>query len=258
MSTAPSPSSDTEPSVARDPVVIRGAGAPRRSPSMTSTWSPTKSNVADRADLDAGDAHRRARLQARRCCRTSSSASSAARRSRPRRSSRKIRNVARADGDDRRRCRSSVPTRRASACAAWSPPYDRNAFRYGSLRLPQLGGVAFEVRCAPSFSMMNSASSAFFSSAGTMLNAAVLAHRLVGGDAERVAQLVRDDDRADVLEIAQLDDLVVDGVGGDRIEPGRRLVVEQDARLEATSRARWPRAGAARPTAPTASCRCAR
>ena len=40
------------------------------------------------------------------------------------------------------------------------------------------------------------------------------------------------DDRADVLEISQLDHLVVDGGRGDRIETCRRLVVQQDARLE--------------------------
>ena len=38
-----------------------------------------------------------------------------------------------------------------------------------------------------------------------------VAHGLVRRDVERVAQLVRDDDRADVLEVAQLDDLLVDG-----------------------------------------------
>ena len=57
------------------------------------------------------------------------------------------------------------------------------------------------------------------------------AHRHVRGDVERVAQLVRDDDRADVLQIAQLDDLLVDGRRGDRVETGGRLVVEQDPRL---------------------------
>ena len=77
-------------------------------------------------------------------------------------------------------------------------------------------------------------------------------------DVERVAQLVRHDDRADVLEIAQLDDLVVDRRRRDRIEAGRRLVVEQDLAAWTPSRARSPRGGAARPTAPTASCRCAR
>jgi hypothetical protein len=51
------------------------------------------------------------------------------------------------------------------------------------------------------------------------------------GDEEGVAQLVRDQDRADPFEIAQLDDLLVDGQRGDRIEAGGRLVVEQDARL---------------------------
>jgi hypothetical protein len=30
------------------------------------------------------------------------------------------------------------------------------------------------------------------------------------GDEERIAQLMRDDDRADALEVAQLDDLLVD------------------------------------------------
>src|SRR5688572_16821232 len=58
-----------------------------------------------------------------------------------------------------------------------------------------------------------------------------IANRLVRRDPECVAQLVRHDDGAHVLEIAQLHDLVVHGVGSDRVEPGGRLVVEQDARL---------------------------
>ena len=60
---------------------------------------------------------------------------------------------------------------------------------------------------------------------------ALSAHGLVRRDEERVAQLMGDDDRADVLEVAQLDHLFVDRRRRDRVEPGRRLVVEQDARL---------------------------
>src|SRR4051812_33739638 len=43
-------------------------------------------------------------------------------------------------------------------------------------------------------------------------------------DEERVAQLVRHDNRAHALEIAELDDFLVHCGGGDRVEPGRRLV----------------------------------
>ena len=55
--------------------------------------------------------------------------------------------------------------------------------------------------------------------------------RRVLGDVEGVAQLVGDDDRADAFEVAQLDDFLVHGDRRNRIEAGRRLVVEQDARL---------------------------
>ena len=63
----------------------------------------------------------------------------------------------------------------------------------------------------PSLSMMNSASSAFFGGDLSKRSVAVLATRHVLGDEERVAQLVRDDDGADPLEVAQLHDLFVDG-----------------------------------------------
>ena len=83
----------------------------------------------------------------------------------------------------------------------------------------------------PSFSMMNSASSHFCASAGTISMSLALAHRLVRRHEERVPQLVRHDDRADVLEVAQLDDLLVDRRRRNRIETGGRLVVEQHRRL---------------------------
>ncbi len=78
---------------------------------------------------------------------------------------------------------------------------------------------------------MNSASSDFSGDARSMRSLSAVARRGVLRDVERVAQLVRHHDRADALEIPQLDDLVVDGDRRDRIEPGRRLVVEQDPRL---------------------------
>ena len=78
--------------------------------------------------------------------------------------------------------------------------------------------------------MMNSASSSFSGGASTMLTLPDASRTaMCVGDVKRVAQLVRDHDRADALEIAQLDDLVVHGGRRDRIEPGRRLVVQQDA-----------------------------
>src|SRR6478735_3282520 len=50
-------------------------------------------------------------------------------------------------------------------------------------------------------------------------DAVTVAHRLMRGHAEGIAHLVRDHDRADVLQVAQLDDLVVDSISRDRIEP---------------------------------------
>ena len=100
---------------------------------------------------------------------------------------------------------------------------------------------------------MNAVCAARSGDAGTNSISLVRPPRLMRGDVERVAQLMRDDDRADVLEVAQLDDLVVDRQRRDRIEAGRRLVVEQDARLAPSARARSRRAGAGRPRAPTAS-----
>ena len=82
----------------------------------------------------------------------------------------------------------------------------------------------------PSRSMMNSASRSFSGVAGIDLHLAVrVAHRHVRGDVEGIPQLMGHHDRADALEVAQLDDLVVDRNGRDRIEPCRRLVVQQDA-----------------------------
>ena len=83
----------------------------------------------------------------------------------------------------------------------------------------------------PSFSMMNSASSAFFASASAIRIELALPDRFVRGDEERVAQLMGDDDRGDALEVAQLQDLFVHGHRRNRVEPGGRFVVEQDARL---------------------------
>jgi hypothetical protein len=54
----------------------------------------------------------------------------------------------------------------------------------------------------------------------------------VGGDVEGVTQLVGDQHRGHPLQVAQLDDLGVDGQGGHRVEAGGRLVVEQESRLE--------------------------
>src|SRR5262245_58132476 len=62
---------------------------------------------------------------------------------------------------------------------------------------------------------------------------ALVAPGHVLGHEERVAQLMRDDDRAHVLEVAQLDHLLVHGRRRNRIETGRGLVVEHDARPEA-------------------------
>ncbi len=78
---------------------------------------------------------------------------------------------------------------------------------------------------------MNSASSVFCGEAFSNATLAAAPERRVLGDVEGVAQLVGDDDRADTFEVAQLDDFLVHGDRRDRIEAGRRLVVEQDARL---------------------------
>src|SRR5258705_9835111 len=60
----------------------------------------------------------------------------------------------------------------------------------------------------------------------------LFAHGHVRGDVECIAQLMRHYDRADVFEVAQLDDFFVHCRRGDWIQPGGRLVVQQDARLE--------------------------
>src|SRR5215208_4435063 len=60
---------------------------------------------------------------------------------------------------------------------------------------------------------------------------AVRAQRPVPGHEKGVAQLVGDDDGADALDVPKLHDLLVDRGGGNRVEPRRRLVVEQDAGL---------------------------
>ena len=64
------------------------------------------------------------------------------------------------------------------------------------------------------------------------LHPAACRHRLMGGDVERVSQLVRDDDGRHVIEVAKLDDLRVDRERGDRIETGRRFVVKHDFGVE--------------------------
>jgi hypothetical protein len=47
----------------------------------------------------------------------------------------------------------------------------------------------------------------------------------------RIADLVRDENRGDVLEVAQLDDFVVDRRGRDGVQAGRRIVEEKQPRL---------------------------
>ena len=126
------------------------------------------------------------------------------------------------------------PGERTCSWHVSSPSYDRNAcdVRIVCRRRAQLAWHCLRRRSGRPCSMMNSASSAF-SRRGLLERAARRRRRdrHVLGDVERVAQLVRDDDRADAFEVAQLDDLLVDRQRRDRIEAGRRLVVEQDARL---------------------------
>ncbi len=74
--------------------------------------------------------------------------------------------------------------------------------------------------------LRSSASAASTSS----ISPSAAAARLVRRDVKRIAQLVRDEHRRDPLEVAQLDDLGVDGQRRHRIEPGGRLVVEQQRR----------------------------
>ena len=78
---------------------------------------------------------------------------------------------------------------------------------------------------------MNSASSALLSRRAVDPELSAVERRGVLRHVERVAQLVRDHDGADALQVPQLDDLVVDGHRRNRVEPGRRLVVEQNSRL---------------------------
>ena len=63
MSTALSPSSETEPSVATELVVMRSRTSLFTS-KVTSTCSPASVDVGHRADLDPGDPDRRPGLQA--------------------------------------------------------------------------------------------------------------------------------------------------------------------------------------------------
>ena len=83
----------------------------------------------------------------------------------------------------------------------------------------------------PSCSTMNSACVALMSPAVATCTPSRRARGVVGGDVERVAHLVRGDDRRDVFQIAQLDDLVVHRDRGDGIETGGGVVEEQQARL---------------------------
>ena len=114
-------------------------------------------------------------------------------------------------------------------CAAADLRQERLQIRIGGRRSSPAGPSK---TMPPSFSMMNSASSAFCWSADLESRSRPSARSASWlADEERVAQLVRHDDRADALEVAQLDDLLVDRHRRDRVEAGRRLVVEQDARL---------------------------
>ena len=79
--------------------------------------------------------------------------------------------------------------------------------------------------------MMNSASSRLLCVGRHDVVSVLASHGLVRRNEKRIPQLVRDDDRAHVLEVAKLDHLLVDRDRRDRIETGGRLVVEQDARL---------------------------
>ena len=82
---------------------------------------------------------------------------------------------------------------------------------YGSVAAAARSSEALPSKAIwPSFSMMNSASSAFRAVARSNPISPPWRGGRVLGDEERVAQLVRDDDRADAFEIAQLDDLLVD------------------------------------------------
>ena len=63
-------------------------------------------------------------------------------------------------------------------------------------------------------------------SANNLQHPIVTPHRLVRRHVESVAQLVRHQDRADILQVAKLDDLIVDRGGRDRVETRSRLIVE--------------------------------
>ena len=64
----------------------------------------------------------------------------------------------------------------------------------------------------------------FLIAGGLNPSEAAIANRFVCGHIHRVTNLVRHDNRGDLLQIAELDDFVVDRRRNDRIEPGRRIV----------------------------------
>src|SRR3954468_2008715 len=62
-------------------------------------------------------------------------------------------------------------------------------------------------------------------------DAAVVQHRYHVADVERAADVVADHHARDAELLARSDDHLVDALGGERVEAGGRLVVEDDLRL---------------------------
>src|SRR6187200_2373068 len=60
------------------------------------------------------------------------------------------------------------------------------------------------------------------------LHLALAVDRTMRRDVERIPELMGYDNRRHLLEIAQLDDLVVDGQRRDRVQAGCRLIIEND------------------------------
>ena len=201
--------------------------------------SAAKLHVRDRAHLDAAQPHRRAGLEAvdvghERLHLVLAGRAACRRRRRCRGSVEGQDDQAHDHHQARRAARS-----RSAACRSVHrvPPactavrgHERNSRRYGSADVRSSCGVPSNWT-RPSRSIRNSVPASVRRSSTTVVHVLVvlLAHERAR-DVERVAQLVGDQDGADAVQVAHLHDQVGDRGGGDRVEAGRRLVVEHELR----------------------------
>ena len=113
---------------------------------------------------------------------------------------------------------------------------NRNCRKYSIARRTQLRGRPLEID-PPVVKDHEDRLFGFLIAGGLNPREAAIANRLVRGHIHRVTNLVRHDNRGDLLQIAELDDFVVDRRRNDRIEPGRRIVKEHQRGFAATARA---------------------